>query len=117
MTEISRRAVLGGAVAGAAASALPAAPALAGSPEATGHDHGGGWLKDRVSYESFLAQADIIWKKLPTTWYEGPYLGNGFLGSGIYQEPGHNAIRFNVQHRSEERRVGKECRSRWSPYH
>ena len=22
-----------------------------------------------------------------------------------------------VLHRSEERRVGKECRSRWSPYH
>ena len=22
-----------------------------------------------------------------------------------------------VKHRSEERRVGKECRSRWSPYH
>ena len=22
-----------------------------------------------------------------------------------------------VSHRSEERRVGKECRSRWSPYH
>src|SRR3712207_7162332 len=25
-----------------------------------------------------------------------------------------NAIK---EHRSEERRVGKECRSRWSPYH
>ena len=23
----------------------------------------------------------------------------------------------NGTHRSEERRVGKECRSRWSPYH
>ena len=23
----------------------------------------------------------------------------------------------NVMVRSEERRVGKECRSRWSPYH
>ena len=23
----------------------------------------------------------------------------------------------NDCHRSEERRVGKECRSRWSPYH
>ena len=23
----------------------------------------------------------------------------------------------SLQHRSEERRVGKECRSRWSPYH
>ena len=22
-----------------------------------------------------------------------------------------------ILHRSEERRVGKECRSRWSPYH
>ena len=22
-----------------------------------------------------------------------------------------------VENRSEERRVGKECRSRWSPYH
>ena len=26
--------------------------------------------------------------------------------------------KYGVQeHRSEERRVGKECRSRWSPYH
>src|SRR3712207_8946327 len=24
---------------------------------------------------------------------------------------------FGVLHRSEERRVGNECRSRWSPYH
>ena len=24
---------------------------------------------------------------------------------------------FRQQNRSEERRVGKECRSRWSPYH
>ena len=22
-----------------------------------------------------------------------------------------------IEYRSEERRVGKECRSRWSPYH
>ena len=25
-------------------------------------------------------------------------------------------IQYNIS-RSEERRVGKECRSRWSPYH
>ena len=24
---------------------------------------------------------------------------------------------YAIKHRSEERRVGKECRSRWSPYH
>ena len=27
------------------------------------------------------------------------------------------AIRVTKPYRSEERRVGKECRSRWSPYH
>ena len=26
-------------------------------------------------------------------------------------------VKNNVVTRSEERRVGKECRSRWSPYH
>ena len=28
-----------------------------------------------------------------------------------------SAYKAAVQPRSEERRVGKECRSRWSPYH
>ena len=28
-----------------------------------------------------------------------------------------NAPKKTIQSRSEERRVGKECRSRWSPYH
>src|SRR5258708_27579478 len=27
------------------------------------------------------------------------------------------AASLNIPRRSEERRVGKECRSRWSPYH
>ncbi|MGW1780812.1 glycosyl hydrolase family 95 catalytic domain-containing protein [Streptomyces sp. NPDC002143] len=37
---------------------------------------------------------------MPTTWYEGPFLGNGLLGSGIYAEPSaaSTAVRFNVQH-------------------
>ena len=26
-------------------------------------------------------------------------------------------VAIHYAHRSEERRVGKECRSRWSPYH
>ena len=28
-----------------------------------------------------------------------------------------DGMEIQMQHRSEERRVGKECRSRWSPYH
>src|SRR5258708_15033790 len=42
---------------------------------------------------------EMFWKKVPA--------------------PGHNDIfaLFKRGKRSEERRVGKECRSRWSPYH
>ena len=36
----------------------------------------------------------------------------------VDQNPGEVAARFSGDvDRSEERRVGKECRSRWSPYH
>ena len=41
----------------------------------------------------------------------GDYL---FLGKGMHFQ---SAIPANLLARSEERRVGKECRSRWSPYH
>ena len=34
----------------------------------------------------------------------------------VYQHSGGTA-RLARLYRSEERRVGKECRSRWSPYH
>ena len=39
---------------------------------------------------------------------------HGSLGD-IAQASG--AIQDISENRSEERRVGKECRSRWSPYH
>src|SRR2546427_9394367 len=36
---------------------------------------------------------------------------------GIDNELGAIEARPDAEPRSEERRVGKECRSRWSPYH
>ena len=35
----------------------------------------------------------------------------------VNPETGTNTLWTNSNARSEERRVGKECRSRWSPYH
>src|SRR6267143_4384559 len=47
---------------------------------------------------------------------------HGFAGMQVDREQGRqqaawSELRFGKSQRSEERRVGKECRSRWSPYH
>src|SRR2546422_11326768 len=48
---------------------------------------------------------------------ELPVVGRVAAGSPILAEE-HLQGRYQVDpNRSEERRVGKECRSRWSPYH
>ena len=41
----------------------------------------------------------------------------GFAGRFDYNWKHRYYVNFNFGIRSEERRVGKECRSRWSPYH
>ena len=40
---------------------------------------------------------------------------NGGIAIGIL--PTESNVNYCGDNRSEERRVGKECRSRWSPYH
>ena len=40
-----------------------------------------------------------------------------FAGSTALGAVGSTTIFVSLFTRSEERRVGKECRSRWSPYH
>jgi len=39
------------------------------------------------------------------------------VGVGVVGVPGDRGLYNALSSRSEERRVGKECRSRWSPYH
>ena len=39
------------------------------------------------------------------------------LQEDIKSSPHTDGFRLRTSTRSEERRVGKECRSRWSPYH
>ena len=44
-------------------------------------------------------------------------IGGGMADIGIASEPTMASQYWNSTTRSEERRVGKECKSRWSPYH
>ena len=39
------------------------------------------------------------------------------MGGELLDAYGIPICELSVSKRSEERRVGKECRSRWSPYH
>src|SRR5256886_17591641 len=55
-------------------------------------------------------------------WIHGEYnlCPDGILSGLLYLkqlETLHLSVSEAVSERSEERRVGKECRSRWSPYH
>ena len=48
---------------------------------------------------------------------DGMMIMSGGFGLCGIAETLSDAIRESGVKRSEERRVGKECRSRWSPYH
>src|SRR6266545_2310692 len=97
MTELKRRTVLGATAGGLAATVVPvtARPAVAGglAPWA---------LDDRMStdaqWSDFLRGQDLLWRRLPATWMEGPFLGDGRPGTSVYKEPSQNAVRFTVQH-------------------
>jgi len=72
-------------------------------------------LRLNENYENFAGYIDIDQKLL------GTVIGN-LLSNSIKFTPSRGAISISSRRkrtniRSEERRVGKECRSRWSPYH
>ncbi|MFF4829445.1 Tat pathway signal sequence domain protein [Streptomyces sp. NPDC001312] len=105
MPRLSRRTVLatGSALSGALlAGGLPAPARAADAPEHGAASATGPGRVDAPddAWRAVLDDADLVWRRMPKTWYEGPYLGNGLLGSGIYAEPGAatRAVRFNVQH-------------------
>ena len=70
----------------------------------------------QIDWKNFMSQQDMIWTRLPQTWYEAPFMGNGSMGTYICKEPGKNAIRVDVgnsmvhDHRTNDRGVYGRCR-------
>src|SRR3712207_7788387 len=64
-------------------------------------------VKERLKYPA-SDEMDANMKRLKYVRYADDFL-IGIIGS--------KEDCIHVKERSEERRVGKECRSRWSPYH
>src|SRR3712207_7872763 len=64
----------------------------------------------------FLSTFFVSWFK-PPFWYNFQLVGRAVVFTLFCIGLWHLAVRLKACFRSEERRVGKECRSRWSPYH
>src|SRR5947207_13908071 len=67
------------------------------------------WSSDVCSSDLDLAQVRLEHAPPDDALYAEPLFG-------VQETGGSTSVRGNFE-RSEERRVGKECRSRWSPYH
>src|SRR5438067_11809893 len=92
-SSLTRRALMGGAAAGAGAVALGAstfiADAATSAPAATPAPTAAGGLNDTMTtdaaWSAFLGTSDLVWTHVPTTFYQGAFLGNGGLGAAVYQ--------------------------------
>lgn len=70
----------------------------------------------QIDWKTFMSKQDMIWNRLPQTWYEAPFMGNGSMGTYICKEPGKNAIRIDVNnsmvhdHRKDDKSIYGRCR-------
>src|SRR6266508_5015028 len=102
-SQVSRRMFLGIAAGGVAATALPTAAAAAATSAAGGPGIAAAVPLDNrmttdAQWAAFLRGQDLLWRRLPTVWYDGPFLGDGRLGIMVYKLPGANQVKFTVQH-------------------
>ena len=79
--EMNRRTFLGGAAAGVALTMLGGRPAFAGETPRFPVKFR---LETSEDWAEFLRSADLLWGRIPRSFYEGPFLGNGGLGAAVY---------------------------------
>jgi len=54
-------------------------------------------LQLRVDWPSFLHNQDPVWDRMPTNYFQGPFVGNGLLGTIIFRDDKEtNSLRFEI---------------------
>jgi len=51
-------------------------------------------LNDSIDWGTFLARHDLVWDRLPHRWENGPFLGNGLLGTLMHVDLQLNRVRW-----------------------
>lgn len=50
-----------------------------------------------VDWSSFLAKQDPVWSRMPTNYFEGPFVGNGLVGAILFRDDKEtNSLRFEI---------------------
>ncbi len=52
-------------------------------------------VKTSINWEQFLSRHNLKWSRMPTQWYQAPFLGNGMMGTMVRQT-GEQAVRWDV---------------------
>ena len=56
-------------------------------------------VSDQVDWPAFMERQDPVWHRVPARWMESPFLGNGWMGTMIYQNNKNpHELRIDVQH-------------------
>lgn len=42
-------------------------------------------VKMEVNWPEFIARHDLVWERAPMAWHDGPFMGNGMLGTMLHQ--------------------------------
>ena len=90
-------------------------PKFSGRILAAGKNFGCGSSREHAAWAIQDYGFDVVISSFFADIFKGNALNNGLLP--IQVSEGFLKQIFDETYRSEERRVGKECRSRWSPYH
>ena len=74
------------------------------------------WIYPHYRHDEFVEVSDEVWEVMRQAQREM----NNYERRKVYHRAYYSLDAYSWTEnyaRSEERRVGKECRSRWSPYH
>src|SRR5690349_14548119 len=95
MGKLSRRGFVGSvAAAGVAAATARTAAALAATPPSLLDDR----MASAAAWGAFLGGQDLLWTRVPANWFDGPFLGNGFLGALVFRPGGTGALQVVLGH-------------------
>jgi alpha-L-fucosidase 2 len=94
VADLSRRTFLRGSSTAAALGGTW----VAGSPVAWADGGEDGASDHGDVHEQIVWDARMVWRRVPTGWDNGPFLGNGFLGVQVYRGPEPTVLRFMLSH-------------------